>query len=35
MDKDADVHVYADDRGDNNSSVHFVQASLKLGTCIR
>ena len=24
---DADVHVNADDRGDNNSSMHFVQAS--------
>ena len=27
VDADADVHVNADDRGDNNSSVHFVQAS--------
>ena len=26
-DADADVHVNADDRGDNNSSMHFVQAS--------
>ena len=26
-DADADVHVNADDRGDYNSSVHFVQAS--------
>ena len=26
---DVDVNVNADDRGDNNSSVHFVQASLK------
>ena len=35
-DADADVHVNvnvnADDRGDNNSSVHFVQASNQLGT---
>ena len=26
-DVDADVHVNADDGGDNNSSMHFVQAS--------
>ena len=26
-DADADVHVHGDDRGDYNSSMHFVQAS--------
>ena len=33
---DADVNVNADDRGDNNSSVHFVQASaLRAGELIK